>query len=68
VLQENKRQRNKKEKKKKRKSKKRKRRPEGKYRQGKVNSNYARPSVISQQTQLHWLRDFGCVFKGEGLI
>ncbi len=32
----------------------------------KVNSNYARPSVISQQTQLHWLRDFGCVFKEKG--
>ncbi len=28
----------------------------------KVTSNYARPSVISQQTQLHWLKDFGCVF------
>lgn len=29
----------------------------------KVNSYYASPSVISQQTQLHWLKDFGCVFK-----
>lgn len=31
-----------------------------------VNCNYAGPSVSSQQTQLHWLREFGCVFKEEG--